>query len=444
MDTLNKFKSITIYANALCNLKCSYCYINKGESLKEIDKSIEKSITSGEYLDLIRKVFTDKETPENLDIWGGEVLMTIDRCIPLYTSLLKEYKNLNSFLISTNFSYDYAVDNVYKIFEVYKLFPNREFLFKLQISLDGDADISDITRGKGVSKQVIKNFNRFIKEVKYKKPENVKLQIGIKPTMSRDFFYKFLDYEYVKKYFIFFENNFVNKVIELDNKDITINNPIFNVVLPYDYTQEDGKIFAKLCENTNILEKDNKNNPIFKYYKKFTPFKKGRPDKNKDSIRLCGGICGSGVYHAGVLPNKMLCCCHRAFMGIIEDYYKEVNMSKNDMLAEKMFKISNTKTVFPINKLSSYQQIMNSFYDFKSPHLISNIVLLIQALSLSGQIDEKYKDIKMAVNAARFIVSHFGVCIYDNECQTGSFSSIYTGIIKLLLNGAKEQICDEK
>jgi hypothetical protein len=69
-----------------------------------------------------------------------------------------------------------------------------------------------------------------------------------------------------------------------------------------------------------------------------------------------------------------------------------------------------------------------------------NITGLIMALAMADQIDRKYRDEYEANLAAVFIQNHTPYCIKDNYNTTGSFITIPMGLLKLLLNGAKEVI----
>jgi sulfatase maturation enzyme AslB (radical SAM superfamily) len=47
---------IDIMGSSNCNLKCSYCYINKNCSFSNYDKTIRQAWESGEYLKTVEKV----------------------------------------------------------------------------------------------------------------------------------------------------------------------------------------------------------------------------------------------------------------------------------------------------------------------------------------------------------------------------------------------------
>ena len=96
--------------------------------------------------------------------------------------------------------------------------------------------------------------------------------------------------------------------------------------------------------------------------------------------------------------------------------------------------------VFPYDKLDMYRHQMEAYYLPDSCFEILNLVSEIQLLALNNQIDKQYLDLNKAVEGANFLVMHTAYCIRDNIGSTGSRSLVPVGLIKLLLNGAKEYI----
>ena len=67
--------------------------------------------------------------------------------------------------------------------------------------------------------------------------------------------------------------------------------------------------------------------------------------------------------------------------------------------------------------------------------MVSSILFLAN----TDQIDEKYKDKDQALEAAYFLLRASAYCVRDN-LTTGSIFMYPPGLMKLLLNGAKEII----
>ena len=78
--------SVVLYPYALCNLNCTYCFIDKNPALSVIDKMLKDSFEDPNYyIDFI----TEFVNPNNLtfmQFWGGENCMRFSekKIIPLY------------------------------------------------------------------------------------------------------------------------------------------------------------------------------------------------------------------------------------------------------------------------------------------------------------------------------------------------------------------------
>ena len=52
-------KILVLYISATCNLKCTYCYIDKSPALIQIDKILEESFSDNYYFDFAKEIFPD-------------------------------------------------------------------------------------------------------------------------------------------------------------------------------------------------------------------------------------------------------------------------------------------------------------------------------------------------------------------------------------------------
>lgn len=440
---------ISIYINALCNIHCKYCYINKNPALKKLDNLIEEALKTDYYVNLVNEIYKDHSIPEIFEIWGGEPFLSFERVIPTYKELLNQYPNLNRFTTSTNLSYDSVVDKIEKLFNIYKKYQDRNFNVFIQVSIDGQEDITDDSRGAGITKKVIDNFQHLIDKIPDILPDNVVLRINTKPTINVSNFDKMMNHDYLIEHFQFFESNFLDKVNKLNNPRVIMNPAVFNIAIPYHFTQEDGIKFKEICKMTRKIELENKEKHYFKYYTHITPFYKKDIDKRnkdvcKDCYSLSGGICGTGIHTIGLLPNNYLSACHRAFTGCVNEFYDNMVIPEDIRISEKTFKINSSQMVFNKYDLVNYVKKVDTYYDRNSLSLVSTLAILIQIMAISGQIDEQYKTREGALKGARFMATFSGTCLYNNESETGSISSTYSGDIKLFLNGAREYIMGEK
>jgi len=224
--------------------------------------------------------------------------------------------------------------------------------------------------------------------------------------------------------------------------------PIPNTACPSPHTQEDGIMFANYCKITRELEKENKNNKIFKFYNNitsFTPRRKIQYDKLSLS-GYCQGHCGNGKRAIGLLPNNMVSCCHNGFVDLLAEYKKNVLTNSEHMdnvtIEKSLFKNKRNTLIFPYDskEFEMYQKQLEVFYQNDDTAKISNCASLIKLLADFEQIDKKYQDKKEAVKGAYFIFNTTSYCVRDNLGVTGSIYMYPVGLIKLLLNGAREYI----
>ena len=243
------------------------------------------------------------------------------------------------------------------------------------------------------------------------------------------------------EYYKFFEE--YKKISELaKTTKFNFNLAIPNTACPSPHTKEDGLLFANLCKLSYEIEQDNKENNIFTYYQSIMPF--NRKSNKKDTYNY--GTCGTTRNTIGLLPNKMLSGCHNGFVELISDYKKYCNEEtpegQNSTLDFNLFLNNqhNNKMVFPYKDLEKYRHQMEAYYKPNACFQIINLVSEIQFLSFNNQIDTKYLNLDEAIKGANFFGTHTSYCIRDNIGSTGSKSLVPVGLIKLLLNGAREYI----
>ena len=92
------------------------------------------------------------------------------------------------------------------------------------------------------------------------------------------------------------------------------------------------------------------------------------------------------------------------------------------------------------NDFELYEQKLEEFYEKTNTMKITNIASLILLLARNNQVDKKYCNKDEAIRGAIFILSSTAYCVRDNLGVTGSIYMYPLGILKLLLNGAKEYI----
>lgn len=443
--------TVVLYTTAVCNLNCRYCFIDKNPALQQIDKYLEASYldTPNYYLDFAKEAFL-QDRLQAVQFWGGEPSLGFHRAYGTIEKFINYFPNLREFMTSTNFVSDIFFQEFFGLINILKQHPDREFKFYLQLSIDGPEYITDNSRGKGVTKNFIAHFNKLIEDVQNKEnlPDNVSLFLSLKPTLDSSSIQLLQTKEAVKDYFIFFEQ-FQKVYIEKNHRNnVKFNLPIPNTAVPSQHTKEDGQRFANYCKITRELELENKTNRIFSFYKYITSYVPRKPISlpiTKFS-GICSGHCGNGRNSIGLLPNRMVSCCHNGFVDLISDYKRYIMKNESAHLDDatidkQLFKNQHNSLTFSFDskEFETYQKQLDTFYCPNDASKVANMVSSILFLANTDQIDEKYKDKDQALEAAYFLLRASAYCVRDN-LTTGSIFMYPPGLMKLLLNGAKEII----
>ena len=443
----NKERTTAIlYTCGVCNLQCRYCGIDKNPVLKTIDEALEKSFEGDYYINRLKEYF-GKGQLKNIETWGGEPFLHMDRIYPLINQVIEYFPYFNNMYSSTNFSYPQWIDQVFGLFDQFGKYPHRDFHYCLQLSCDGPEYINDAGRGQGVTKRCLENFNKLVEELKNNRlPENVYLTITLKGTLDNDSIRKLCDKQKLIEYFQFYENNFIDKIRSLENDHIFMFTDIPNTAVPSPVTVEEGKIFAELCRLCREIEQENKSLKYFKYYEVITPFTSSIC-QNCLTYRYNYHTCGTGNSMVGFLPDNMLSTCHEGFTEFVEEYKKLAATSSRDMTSTITFDrfLADRGTKFCVDDegYQEHERQMGLYNPEGTTARLATITNQILILAMAGQIEECYQDQSNALKAAIFIQSHTSYCIKDNYNKTGSISNVPIGTLKLLLNGAMKYIQGE-
>ncbi len=447
-----KDRSILIlYTDAICQLNCRYCFIDKNPALLSIDKILEQSFAEPNYyFNFAKEVFPNPQQLKEIQFWGGEPSLHLDRVIPTITSLIEYYPNLEKFVMSTNLAADCFIEQFFKFLNVLKKYPKRHFIFSLQLSIDGPKYINDLNRGKGTTELFSNNFYNLLKDLKsfLINGQNIDVEMYPKATLDISSINQLQTKQAIIDYYKFFEKyqDLYNCFYPREEK-IHFNINIPNTACPSPHTKEDGLKFANLCKLCKEIEKENEINPIFKYYKNITPFEEGLGDykehpKKEITIFNCGN-CGSCKFCFGLLPNKFISICHNGFTEIASEYKQYCSENLNNHTIDFNLFISNNKNhnfIFPFKDLEKYEAQIEPFYLRNSHFQILTLVSQIMFLAKNHQIEEKYMNYDLALDAANFLRTHTAYCMRDNFGVNGSKFIEPPGLTKLLLNGAKDYI----
>ena len=452
-------KSAVFYTCATCNLHCRYCSIDKNPALKEIDKLLEESFKDPNYyFERVKKYFPVKSDLEEIQMWGGEPTLYIERLFPLLHKLINYYPNLFSIYHSTNMVADDWADKIVSLFNELGKYPNRDFFYCLQLSCDGPEYINDAGRGKGTTKRSLKSFNKLIQYIKEGKlPDNIKLDIAIKPTLDIKTLKLLNTEEKIIEYYQFFETNWLEPVYELkkfkkDDNYIIIPHPVPNMAVPCPATKEDGIYFAQYEKMCRDIEALNSYKRYFKYYTDITMFKHHLYEEQNTFVdvgySICQYLCGMGSTTIGFLPQDKISVCHEGFTCFLDDYKVLANNSKrledgtidfDEYIAEQRPKYMYNDKDYEIFE----KQIHQLNIDEASTARIVNIASEIMMLAMADQVSKKYLSEYECLRAAQIISRHAPFCFKSNFNITGTLLMMPFGDLRLFCNGALDYIDSE-
>ena len=438
------------YTCGICNLKCKYCGIDKSPILKQIDEALEKSFQGDYYFERVKKYFPNQWQLKRIETWGGEPFMRMDRIYPLLHQLINYYPYLDSLFSSTNFSYPEWLDQVLGLLNELGKYPERDFTYELQLSIDGPPYINDNNRGNGVTEKCIKNYIKLLEAIRDEKiPSNVHLSMCFKATLSIENIHYLNNKDNIIKYFQFFEENFYEPFIDMlktaTNVSFNLTSP--NTAVPSPVTVEDGKVFAEVCKKCREIEKENIEKQYFKFHNVIT-FLHGGVHQEVMTYNYPYHTCGTGTTMIGFLPDNIMSLCHEGFTQFIEEYKKIAATSdriETTVISfDKFLAEQKTMLCADDNGCDAFMDKMRLYYNSSTRSRLINITNQILALAMSGEILDCYLDHSNALKAAIFIQSHGAYCIKDNYNKTGSITMVPHGFLKLLLNGAMDYICENE
>ena len=441
----NNLDTLILYSCGTCNLHCKYCGIDKNPVLGKIDEVLAESFKGDYYFNQIKKYFPNRGQLRRIETWGGEPFLHMERVHHVLHQVINEYPYFDTMYSSTNFSYPSWLNQFFSLMEQFGKYPYRDFKFELQLSVDGPTEINDENRGRGTTKKCLENYNKLIEALsKNKLPENVELSIALKATLDNNNIHKLNNKEAIIDYYQWFEENFDKPFYEACLPDrISYYTAHPNTAVPSPVTKEDGLVFANVCKLCREIEEENKEKHYFKYRDIITFFAMNNVS-NELTYNYPNYTCGTGYTMIGLLPDGMISTCHEGFTHFIEEYKKLASTSDRVNTSTINFDkfLNEEKLPFCVDEkgFKEHCRKMSLYNDNNAKARVGVIASQIVGLALAGQVDKRFLYSENAVKGAIFIQNHTSYCIKDNYTQTGSYLTVPTGLLKLLLNGAMDYI----
>lgn len=437
--------NLVLFSSAICNLNCKYCFIHKSKYLKEIDDIIIKNCNSEYYKDFLDKLspYFNYDKLHTISLWGSEPSFGFSRFSSVIRDLFIEYPTLYRITFSSNFCNDNLVNEIKSLTDVvYPVCNNLQL--DIQISIDGPAYINDINRGNGVTEKIEENFKKVLEFCK-KLPHSIITTFSTKSTLTIEQIDNLTKNNKIKEYFDYFYNTIYKYNRIHDN--IIVQIPYLTPTLPYYFTQEDGKTYAKFIEKVSEYAVESKFNIRDKFDLTSFPCRiRNRIIYDKtfipNGVYSKYGFCGLGIGQIGLLPNHYLALCHREFSNFLEKFVNDTQNFKHDFIDNRAFSNSSmsSPTMFSLKDAETRLGIIRRYKVSSSTTILNTLENQIRTLAMCGQINEEYREKEMARFGANFILESCGICAKDAYDITGICSSSYNGMIKLILNGVDKVV----
>ena len=446
----NRVVYLLLFSSASCPLNCKYCYIPKTEGMEVLNKKIIKRLNEKELIENIKKIYGNNL--KHLGLFGAEITLNTKDLNRIILIFLKKFTKLEKISLSTSLLTD-PNKSLELINTIAK--EKKEITIRYQISLDGPAFITDNNRRIGAAKKISENFFYLINKINKINLEKTKINFTFKSTLLLENI-NFLNKKKIriKKYFDYFE-----KISERYKKENRNKNAILfldstpTLTVPGKYTVEDGKNLFLFFKNLRILAKENNKKHYWKHVRKSLnnyTYRFGKLLEKKDELFTKPFIftCTGGDESFGLGTKNNLQICHRTFFFEDKKYINDVLSQKDienwnisyfkkgriDLIKKKFFININDKS-----NLSRFVYVLRNYHDFTKAKN-SYIIAMVKELALAGQADKRYlKDDNLCMMFALFINSAFS-CPAENLLNTGVVHFTPISIIRLLSNGAFNEI----
>lgn len=447
-----------MFSSAVCNLSCSYCYIPKNQKMVEYHQRIVQALRENTYVSILKDIFG--EDLEELGLWGTEQTLILQELEPHIGKFFEAFPKLKGISFSTNFvsHTDRILSFIQKIEET----ADRPVDFRFQISLDGPFWITDIGRGKGVTKKIKDNVTKLLKDLQNIQAKKVSLTFSFKSTVGIDSIKLLTTGEdKIIQYYKFFQDldDEINDGLKyIRNIKVTAwgySPP--TLVVPGKYTYEDGKTLEKFYKMLRVINAKNHNNEISELTKKQFSLNEYayRLDDMLQNINLFmdepyNVTCSAFDTQAGVDIDGTILPCHRLFLFNDESYVQEMmknNIEEWDVSRvstgilkniQKHFlpKVSNSK------EIAKYSYTSRGYHDFHKTKL-NYTFNTIKELAAAGQASQIYlEDDDLTFILSLFINTKLS-CPAENYINTGTLHLTPISMIRVLANGAFEEVFAE-
>ena len=442
-------KNLTLITSSICNLDCSYCFLHKNNAYKEYNKNIYESFQNGSYLKNVLKTFElmqwNRDNVDSISFWGGESLTYINILQQQLPIIFKSFPNINTMLLSTNFSI-----NIEKFVNfLIELDKNikHPITVRLQLSIDGPNNTLMRETGHNVKEEIyLKNIEILSNLMNNTYFEYVKLRLAIRATVNKDVYMsKLTTYEQIKEYlepfynFIKqFQRKCIGKSIDFDSVNIW---PV--LATPYYESSDDGR---KLTQIAKIWESVMNNEFLdIPLSRTITLFQGGGSyDKNKP-LFVPNTECSELKHSITINYDGSICECSGSYIDNYPLYQQELVQNKEEHLYNVATAHSKMVNYNPITEPEIIDNkkwyVHDGGYRNTNFTYLTSIIMIAEELALSGQISAVYLYDKEK------LLRH-SMMLLNNSCSRNNIAQTFSPYIKPIeeirryFNGILEHIDD--
>ena len=448
------FCSATIYFTSVCNLDCVYCYQPKfHEHGVEVNKQIQAWIQSGELEKDLEHYFG--ENLEYISLWGGEPSINLPLLSPKVKGIVEKFSKLKEFSFSTNLSTPELTRNIIEFLdsiEKANLTFNKEVNLNLQISIDGPPELNDKNRIGASAEIILSNLKTLLRFINSGHSKFVKL--SFKGTQASDGIEWLSKRENLHRYYSFWKENYQSWIKE-GFKIYPRGGEWISLVFPGNWTVEDGKNFAKLCEILDDPEfrKEFPNmgfdTQVHTFFRRaYRLLKENDADIYKHSIYKCLS-CSNMKTSLAIGPGHKVYFCHDSFF--FDEKVRDIIKQKGKTTEfEKM-------SGFPFASYENHMKHWDQFdidNDLKTSRVLSisrsmlenfslrlqYIELMVKQYALSKQIDVDPTDNTLISVIAGLMIFSGIECPVNNIWENGSIALRNPSFLRLYFNGAEKYL----
>lgn len=446
MVKFNKISSITFISSAMCNLDCSFCYLNKNIAYTSFNQEVRKAWKNKTYIqnvcNSLNKLNIDKNGIDSVQLWGGETFMSINDVTDNIPEIYENFPNIKNWMISTNWT-----SNVYNIFNFLKTideYSNYHTNFGIQLSIDGPSGpISEQGHNGGWEKyrENMKIFTNLINNHKFK---HMSISMHMHSVIQKDLYFKvFSTYEGMYNYMKFmadvseeFSAQCISESLEFQ-RGFTFPGCAF----PYDSdTTEDGLMLAKIFKLWDtVYQKE------FKDLYSYVPFYMGCGHFEKNKYLFSQNVeCGELRTSLTFNYDGSICECNGSFIDNYQPYLDEL-IKNNDVKNYEIAIAHNKMTAYNPNLVSSkeIEQYNWSVHDggYRNTGLIYLHMAFNEAKALLkvGQISSIYENDEILFKHLLAILNGLS-CSRNNIVDTHIPYLVPVGALRRYLNGVAEYI----